>query len=110
MLELRRPRNRFSARALAASAVLFALVTWQVDFVVAIAVLAAGISGYLLQFYTLRVSIALMRRDLPDALSVGYAATGLLGSVALIYFGFALVLGLSLGLWFIVDAVVLRFA
>jgi hypothetical protein len=110
MLELQPPRNRISLPAIGAATALFVLIAWQVDFVVASTILAAGICGYLLEFYTLRVAIAMMRRRKPDVLSIGYGATGILGSVALVYFGFALVLALGFGLWFVLDAVILRFA
>ncbi|MBV6417521.1 MAG: hypothetical protein CMLOHMNK_02251 [Steroidobacteraceae bacterium] len=110
MLELRPPQKQVSLPRIGGLAAFFILVAWQADFVVASAVLAAGISGYLLQFYALRVAVALIRRRKPDALSIGYGAIGVFGSAALNYFGFALVLGLGFGLWFVLDAVVLRFA
>jgi len=76
---------------------------------IAAAVVAGFVAGYLNEFYVIRSIIALVRGDRLEKAGAVLAAGGIVLSLAIIAFGFGSVLLLATGVYFIVDALILRF-
>lgn len=90
-------------------ACLFAAATWIADTRIAAAVTVSFVAGYLNQFYVVRSLITLSKGLRPSSLEMLLAVCAIVLSVAIISYGFWLVLALATGLYLIVDALILRF-
>lgn len=72
-------------------------------------VVGCWLVGYLVEFHVFRSVVALARRTRPLPLELGLATLGLVGTIVLAYYNMAPVLLLTLGCWFLIDVLVLRF-
>jgi len=88
---------------------LFAAAMWMADVRVALAVVASFVAGYVNQFYVIRSMIALARGSSIRMPTLLLATFGIAMSIAIVGFGFGLVLLLATGTYFVVDALILRF-
>jgi hypothetical protein len=79
------------------------------DVRIAAAVVASFIAGYINEFHLVRSAIALLRGHGIESVSVVISLCGIVLSAAIVAFGFWLVLLLATGVYFVVDALVLRF-
>lgn len=67
------------------------------------------VAAHLNEFYLLRAIIKLVMGAKPTAFEFAAGACGIITSVALVDYGFGIVLALATAAYFILDAVLLRF-
>lgn len=97
------------ARNLFGLACLFGAATWMADVRIAAAVVASFIAGYMNEFHVVRSTIALLRGHEIRRVNAILAICGIVLSAVIVGWGFGLVLLLATGVYFVVDALVLRF-
>ena len=90
-------------------ALLFALIVWQRGLSLAAIVIACFLAAYATEFYLFRCASALLRRQSSPTWTMALALSALAADVALICFGFGIVLGMAIGIFLLIDGVVLRF-
>lgn len=88
---------------------LFGAATWMADTRIAAAVVASFVAGYMNEFYVVRSAIALLRGHRLEKWTVIVALCGIVLSIVIVGLGFWLVLLLATGVYFVVDALALRF-
>lgn len=103
-------RSAQSLRVAAGVVLLFALIVWKRGFSIAGIVILCFLAAYATEFYVFRCVSTLLRRQGPPSTSIlALALLGLSADLALIYFGFGVVLGMALGFFLLIDGLVLRF-
>ena len=102
--------NTRSNRIAICVALLFAIVFRRHSARVAALFIGGASIGYFMEFHLFRVLICLGGRRRPTRVEIFLGALGLIGSVALVYCGFATLLLMFIAISFIIDALVLRFA
>jgi hypothetical protein len=104
--------DRWSAQSLRLAvyaALLFAVGAWGYGVSTAALVMACFFAAYVTEFHLFRCAAALLRRQSVSTRVVALVLLGVAADVALIYFGFGLLLGMWFGIWLLIDALVLRF-
>ena len=90
--------------------ILFALMTWKSGTRAAALVVGGGFVGYFIEFHLFRVLVGIGARRKPTRSQLVLAALGLIGGAVLVYCNFSILLLCFISFWFILDALVLRFA
>jgi hypothetical protein len=91
-------------------AVFFAIVSWRYGARVAGIVIGGGFIGYLIEFHLFRALIRFGGRRRPKGVEILLGTLGAIGGAAFVYYGLSVFLLGFIAMWFIVDAVALRFA
>ena len=105
------PREKLPiiARTVIGLVCLFAAATWMANARIAAAVVASFVAGYLNEFYIVRSVISLARGARVEKTAAVLAMCGVAMSLAIVGVGFGMVLLLATGVYFVVDALILRF-
>ncbi len=88
---------------------LFAIVSWRYSARVAGVVIGGAVIGYFVEFHLFRVLICLGGRRKPTRLEILLGTLGVIGGAAFVYCGLSVLLLMFIAMWFIIDAVALRF-
>lgn len=88
---------------------LFAAATWMANARIAAAVVVSFVAGYLNEFYIVRSVISLARGVSVEKTAAVLAMCGVAMSLAIVGVGFGMVLLLATSVYFVVDALILRF-
>jgi hypothetical protein len=106
-------RQQFSrlrgAQVAVGGVVLFALIAFSYSLEVAAVLCGAMLVAFGLQFHLLHSLLNFFRRSSASSSDLVLGATSVGGAVLLLSLGHALVLSLWFAIWFVLDAVVLRF-
>lgn len=102
-------RNAQSLRIAAGVALLFAAIAWKTGVSVAAIVILCFLAAYATEFYLFRCASALLRRQSLPPWTMALVPLGLAADVVLIYFGFGILFGMALGIFLLIDGLVLRF-
>jgi hypothetical protein len=89
---------------------LFALVSWKYNPRVAAIFIGGALIGNFAEFYLFRLLICLGGRRKPTRTEIILGALALVGGATFVYFGLSILLLMFIGLWFLLDALVLKFA
>jgi hypothetical protein len=96
-------------RPFAGYSVLFVLGYIKGGVTLGLAFSMSFVAAHLNEFYLLRAIIKLMTEAKPRAFEFAAGACGIVTSVALVACGFGMVFALTTAIYFILDAVLLRF-
>lgn len=102
-------RSAQTLRIAAGVGLLFALIMWKRGLPVAATVILSFLAAYVTEFYSFRCVSALLRRQRLATWTIALGLSGLAVDIVLMYFGFGIVLGMALGMFLLIDGVVLRF-
>lgn len=103
------PRGVPSLRIAAGIALLFTLIAWKRGISVAAIVIACFAAGYATEFYLFRCVLAVLRRKAMPIGTIDIALSTIVVDAMLAYFGFGILLAMAVGMFLLMDGLVLRF-
>jgi hypothetical protein len=91
-------------------AVLFAIASWRYGARVASIFIGGAFIGYFVEFHLFRALICVGGRRRPTRVEILLGTLGAIGGAVFVYCGLSVLLLMFIGVWFLIDAVALRFA